>query len=252
MKLSSDYSSDISSLLNMKKNDSLFISTWDKDEEVLPFPFTKIKEYNKLDCHQANKYFFSDEFLDLKNYILSENIEFKKNNIASSNFTFVSNGTIAAWLSILTILKEKKHIRALLLSPVYYIYIEILKQLNIDIYVESAYNTNFDSINSTIVSQEINLVIINNPLFGTGTCIPYQIIIGFPHHSNKAPSIYKKNHSPNFSMNKAAKYTSIFFLSILEHRISRQISIITQTANTFREFNICMPKKITVNKKNPI
>lgn len=78
MKLSSDYSSDISSLLNMKKNDSLFISTWDKDEEVLPFPFTKIKEYNKLDCHQANKYFFSDEFLDLKNYILSENIEFKK------------------------------------------------------------------------------------------------------------------------------------------------------------------------------
>lgn len=47
MKLSSDYSSDISSLLNMKKNDSLFISTWDKDEEVLPFPFTKIKEYNK-------------------------------------------------------------------------------------------------------------------------------------------------------------------------------------------------------------
>ena len=100
MKLSSDYSSDISSLLNMKKNDSLFISTWDKDEEVLPFPFTKIKEYNKLDCHQANKYFFSDEFLDLKNYILSENIEFKKNNIASSNFTFVSNGTIAAWLSI--------------------------------------------------------------------------------------------------------------------------------------------------------
>ena len=176
MKLSSDYSSDISSLLNMKKNDSLFISTWDKDEEVLPFPFTKIKEYNKLDCHQANKYFFSDEFLDLKNYILSENIEFKKNNIASSNFTFVSNGTIAAWLSILTILKEKKHIRALLLSPVYYIYIEILKQLNIDIYVESAYNTNFDSINSTIVSQEINLVIINNPLFGTGTCIPYQKI----------------------------------------------------------------------------
>lgn len=41
MKLSSDYSSDISSLLNMKKNDSLFISTWDKDEEVLHFPLPK-------------------------------------------------------------------------------------------------------------------------------------------------------------------------------------------------------------------
>ena len=66
MKLNSDYSSDISSLLNMKKNDSLFISTWDKDEEVLPFPFTKIKEYNKLD-KQVDEY-INDANKDLSKY----------------------------------------------------------------------------------------------------------------------------------------------------------------------------------------
>ena len=123
MKLNSDYSSDISSLLGLKRNDSFFISTWNKDEEILPFPNNKIDEYNKLTSNQANTYFFSDELVDMKNYIISENKEFAISNITISNFTFVSNGTIAAWLSILTVLREKKHVRALLLSPVYYIYI---------------------------------------------------------------------------------------------------------------------------------
>lgn len=38
MKLNSNYSSDISSLLDIKRNDSIFISTWNKDEEINPFP----------------------------------------------------------------------------------------------------------------------------------------------------------------------------------------------------------------------
>ena len=172
MKLNADYSSDISSLLDLKRNDSFFISTWNKDEEILPFPNNKIDEYNKLASNQANTYFFSDELVDMKNYIISENKEFEISNITTSNFTFVSNGTIAAWLSILTVLREKKHIRALLLSPVYYIYIEILKQLNIEIFIEPVYDQNIDNIISTIMSQNINLVIINNPLFGTGVCVP--------------------------------------------------------------------------------
>ena len=171
MKLNSNYSSDISSLLDIKRNDSIFISTWNKDEEINPFPNAKIIEYNQLNSSQVSDYYFSDEFLDLKKYIISENDEFKRNNISIQNFAFVSNGTIGAWLSILAIFKEKKCVKALLLSPIYYLYIEILKQLNIEIYVESFPNNNIDQICNTILSQNINLVIINNPLFGTGICI---------------------------------------------------------------------------------
>ena len=83
----------------------------------------------------------------------------KRNNISIQNFAFVSNGTIGAWLSILAIFKEKKCVKALLLSPIYYLYIEILKQLNIEIYVESFPNNNIDQICNTILSQNINLVI---------------------------------------------------------------------------------------------
>lgn len=176
MKLNSDYSSDISSLLNEQRKDTLFISTWDKDEEILPFPSKKIAMYGKIDSDQASKYFFSDELFDLKKYILSENGEFLESHIAASNFTFVSNGTIAAWLSLLTIQKEIEHIKVLLLSPIYYIYVEMLRQLKADIYYESACNADFTKIYSTIISNKINLVIINNPLFGTGICIPNEII----------------------------------------------------------------------------
>ena len=162
MKLNSDYSSDISSLLNEQRKDTLFISTWDKDEEILPFPSKKIAMYGKIESDQASKYFFSDELFDLKKYILSENGEFLESHIAASNFTFVSNGTIAAWLSLLTIQKEIEQIKVLLLSPIYYIYVEMLRQLKADIYYESACNADFTKIYSTIISNKINLVIINN------------------------------------------------------------------------------------------
>ena len=127
MKLNSNYSSDISSLLDIKRNDSIFISTWNKDEEINPFPNAKIIEYNQLNSSQVSDYYFSDEFLDLKKYIISENDEFKRNNISIQNFAFVSNGTIGAWLSILAIFKEKKCVKALLLSPIYYLYIETIE-----------------------------------------------------------------------------------------------------------------------------
>lgn len=52
----------------------------------------------------------------------------------------------------------------------------MLRQLNAEIYYESVYDTDFIKIYSTIVSEKINLVIINNPLFGTGICISNQII----------------------------------------------------------------------------
>lgn len=105
MRICSDYSSDISTLIGLKGNDTLFISTWNKDEEILPFPENKVTEYNKLHQYEVNQYFFSDEFINLKENIVSENIEFKKYRISSSNFMFMSNGTLAAWLCILTILK---------------------------------------------------------------------------------------------------------------------------------------------------
>ena len=54
MKLNSNYSSDISSLLDIKRNDSIFISTWNKDEEINPFPNAKIIEYNQLNSSQVS------------------------------------------------------------------------------------------------------------------------------------------------------------------------------------------------------
>ena len=75
MKLNSNYSSDISSLLDIKRNDSIFISTWNKDEEINPFPNAKIIEYNQLNSSQVSDYYFSDEFLDLKKYLKMMNLK---------------------------------------------------------------------------------------------------------------------------------------------------------------------------------
>lgn len=176
MKLSSTYTSDISKLISLANKNTIFLSSWDKDKDILPFPISKIDEYNTLFSNEINKYFFSDELKHLKEAIFIENIDFKRSHILSNNFTFVSNGTTAALLCILTILKEKQFLRVLLLSPIYYIYVDILKILGADIFVESGYCLNYNKIDTEIKSHKINLVIINNPLFGTGLCIPREML----------------------------------------------------------------------------
>ena len=177
MKIGSNFSSDISMLMSLINSDTIFLSTWNKEEDILPFSTSRVFEYNKMFESQINHYFFSDELEKLKENIIINNIEFEKNQISSQNFTFVSNGTTAALLSILTILKEQKSLRVLLLSPIYYIYIEILKILDVDIFALPANNINDEDILTNIKKEKINLVILNNPLFGTGICIQNRIIV---------------------------------------------------------------------------
>lgn len=177
MRINSNYTSDISILLNSIDEKTIFLSSWNKDNDLLDFPLSKVQSYNYLTKNEINTYFFSDEFMSLKRQIISDNIDFQKNGISTNNFTFVSNGTIAALLCLLTIFKEKRKIKALLLSPIYYIYINILNDLGGDIFVQSGYNINFSEICAEIEREKINLVIINNPLFGTGKCISKKILV---------------------------------------------------------------------------
>lgn len=176
MRINSNYTSDISILLKSAGKETIFLSSWNKDSDLLDFPLSKAKLYNCLNKNEINKYFFSDEFFNLKCQIISDNIDFDKNAISANNFTFVSNGTIAALLCLLTIFKEKRKIKALLLSPIYYIYINILKDLGGDIFVQPGYNIDLNKISNEINAEKINLVIVNNPLFGTGECISRKVL----------------------------------------------------------------------------
>lgn len=155
----------------MRKHDTIFLSSWDKDGRQLDLPdsflWPAIRQFSLL----KNEYFFSDEMEQYKHSVFKEELF---SGIGIENIGVFSNGTVAATLALMALQEISTPIRALLIAPIYFTYIRTLHDLNADIYFcpASIRQNNrvlpMEAIQREIKQNKINLVIITYPLFGTG------------------------------------------------------------------------------------
>lgn len=147
----------------------IFLSDWDSDYNSIQMPNLA---YNNARLEDVQKYYFwTDEegYRDSIQTFLSSHFA---HTLSKECFTIGSNGTSSLMLT-LTALKEAGKHRALILTPIYFSTLNLLDELDYDVveYRLSA-NNNFivqiDILENTIIKQEVDTLIITNPLFGTG------------------------------------------------------------------------------------
>jgi aspartate/methionine/tyrosine aminotransferase len=171
MKISDNYSSDISEIINKTNNNTLFISTWEKDEVRHNYSINETEQVLKESLNGRSNYYFSDECSYLKKTIVENHYELKESNIDYKNISLLSNGTMAGFLSIYTLFQQIQILKVLLITPMYFSYINILRDFNADIFYVSGLNFDSKAINEIIIREKINLVIVNQPLFGSGVSL---------------------------------------------------------------------------------
>lgn len=172
MKVPTNFNTSIDSLLIGKNEETIFLSSWDvADDNLLDIDFSKMITNNLI---KQNTYFFMDEFDDYKKRFISNN----QLNIRYDNMAIGANGTINASLS-LHVLNQKMKLKVLVLTPIYYTYLKVLKDLNVEVYYYKVISEdslefcpNISNIEDIIKKNLINLVIINDPIFGTGVKVP--------------------------------------------------------------------------------
>lgn len=178
MKLDNNYDSKIGNLFPKNKpNDYFFISDWDlhNADFSIDSAFFYSKLYAKAN-YSINDYFFINERFKEKSWLINNcdlTLEKQNNKI---DFSIFPNGTTAADTIIQILNKDNKMI-PLLISPVYFTYIDILKDNNcmINYYPilssQGQYKFNINDIIKLIVQEKINMIIITYPIFGSGITI---------------------------------------------------------------------------------
>lgn len=172
MRLVNNYDTCIEDLIEKSNEQTIFLSDWNKSENILDFPDSIIGVASERFHSYKNFYVFSDELQEVKK-------EFEgcfsdgTYSIDSSNYAIVSNGTAASFLALHAVQKKLKHIKALLIAPVYFTYIRVLQDFQADIfYLEADMKRKeflpMEAIEQEILENNINLLIINDPLFGSG------------------------------------------------------------------------------------
>lgn len=170
MKLVESYSTDIKDILELLNNDSIFISNWDKDYNILNFDTNIIEKSVHQRSHQ-NTYIMSKNMCEVKEKIINF---FSKNNIklCPNNFTIVSNGTCAATISILNLF-QKQVSKFLCIGPIYFTYVQLLnilkKQLfywDIDLFEKPS--VDLYNLERELLSNDIKCIILIQPFLGSG------------------------------------------------------------------------------------
>ena len=192
MKIPVNYDSNIGNIINPTlRSQKFFISDWDLHNPQF---------YNIPSCF-TNPTNLSEEIPAIKQYYFVNEMEIYKRYFAKNqklpeeiakNISIFPNGTVAAYL-ILELLFEKGTLNSLLLSPTYFTYIDMLKKLHGSIYyyqvLDDNGNLKFDiaELEQQLISQRIELLIITDPLFGSGISLTedfYTKIFNICHHLN--------------------------------------------------------------------
>lgn len=162
------YTSSIDILLQSSNTNTIFLSNWSKENHSIDFPMDLSKQFSIDSLPSLSDYLFSDEFEKLKEGIISDNAKLSILGFDVSKMAILSNGTIAAFLCLYELSKRKIINNSLLISPIYYTYINVLKDIGTTIYYEHGEN-----ISDKILKKytNIDLVIINSPLYGCGESI---------------------------------------------------------------------------------
>lgn len=175
MRLPIDYNTSIDELLNSTDRHTIFLSTWDKDICKNDIPFEMIKKSVSISINEINKYHYMDEMDEIKKYI-SNSIFHHDNLIISQNKMAIgTNGTASSYL-VLRALSKRKPLRPLLFTPIYFSYIPSLKDFCNNIEFYQVFNSNeiyidLCKVEQIIKTNQINLLVLNDPVFGCGISI---------------------------------------------------------------------------------
>ena len=156
----------------MKGNSSIFLSDWNKQDETYGIDRALLSNALIKSEEDADKYFFIDETHEVKTWLSNVFTDATTCKVNTCNFALSSNGTATIFLILYNLCKNKK-LRVLLFSPIYFTYVKLLKELSVSIDFlqivnEGKITLNYDELTEVINSKCINLIILNDPLFGSG------------------------------------------------------------------------------------
>ena len=171
IKLIKEYSTDIHDILELaNQENAFFISDWDKNPYILNFDAEIIQK--SLD-HQEhiNTYIMSKDMNDIKKSI-SSYFDNQGVRISPNQLTIVTNGTSAAFISILQTIKQGAQ-NFLCNGPKYFTYLHILKifdrkLFHYDINLFDEIKFDFITLEKKILEKHIHSIILIQPFFGSG------------------------------------------------------------------------------------
>jgi aspartate/methionine/tyrosine aminotransferase len=166
-----NYSTDIHDILELANNENAyFISSWDKNDHILNIDANLIEQSIHQQEHK-NTYIMSKDMEILRNqislYFNEQGIETPKDCI-----TIVSNGTSAAFISLLQIFKRGAT-NFLFIGPIYFTYLHLLNifgkriyHYDINLFEEITFD--FTELEKSIQENDIHSLILIQPFFGSG------------------------------------------------------------------------------------
>lgn len=174
-----EYSTDIVDLFMQKYDNTIFLSSWDKDDGILNFNEETVKEATSNTRHK-NNYIMSKGMHILKKS-LCEYINQDSRIISLENITVATTGSAACFLSFLQIIRKKLK-NMLFIGPIYFTYYQMTKIFDFHVYnvpIDPFMQSDFsvDELVHTIKNMNIGGILITNPLFSYGHAITYSQIL---------------------------------------------------------------------------
>ena len=158
-------------------NAPIFLSDWDSDYNSVQMPTLKI-DNSSLSAMQKY-YFWTDEWNfreSIQNFFTSQ----YNYSLSTDKFAIGTNGTASIMLA-LTALKEAGKRCALIITPIYFSTLNLLDELEFEV-VEFNLSPKNDfvidaqAIEQTIINNRVDVLIVTNPIFGTGIEISIPIL----------------------------------------------------------------------------
>jgi aspartate/methionine/tyrosine aminotransferase len=154
-------------------SETIFLSGWDKEPSIMNISPLVIATAANGYINKYNSYFFMSECDGIKKDFFSDILFPSSINLSADNIAIAPNGTSAIFLSILSIKNKFNISNVLLISPIYFSIINVIQMLNMNLYyykvnIHDSDIFNFDKLKSFIINKKIELVIVTDPLFGTG------------------------------------------------------------------------------------
>lgn len=157
----------------------IFLSDWDPDYSYIQIPHLYYNSNTPIDLQRY--YFWTDESeyrSNIQNFFLKQ---FAK-EIAKESFTIGSNGTSSIMLA-LTALKESGRKCALIVTPTYFSTLNLLDELDYEVVeyplsMENNFKVDINKIEHLIKHSKIDILIITNPIFGSGVELDIEVIKG--------------------------------------------------------------------------
>lgn len=171
IKLVDEFSTDIEDILTLaNKKNSFFISNWDKDEHILNID-AEIIESSVQQQEHKNTYIMSKDMHTLKKEIVAY-LRKINSTVSEDQLTIVSNGTCAAFISLLQLFKRNLS-NYLFIGPIYFTYMQLLKifckkafYYNVDLFKKI--EIDIDSLGEEVVLNNIHCIVLIQPFFGSG------------------------------------------------------------------------------------